>query len=78
MHHVTNDRLFCCAMDLILIHVRKDQTAMTPGQLYALERAARRERSLELARLLEAGARALKNAIVRVLHALKTRGMRHA
>ena len=51
---------------------------MTPAQLYALELAARRERSLAQARLLKAGARALKNAIVRAMNAFKLKGMRHA
>jgi hypothetical protein len=78
MHHVTNDRLFCSPAALILILVKKDKTTMTSGQLYALELAARRERSLAQARLLKAGAGALKSAIVRALHALKLKGMSHA
>jgi len=61
-----------------LLYVRKDEAAMTPSQLYALERAARRERSLERARLLRAGVRALKNGITRALHALNWKGLRHA
>ena len=51
---------------------------MTPGQFYALELAARRARSAEQARLLRAGARALKTGITRVLNALKWKGLRHA
>lgn len=78
MHHVTNDRLSCSAAALILILVKKDKTAMTPAQLYALELAARRERNRAIARLLKAGARALKSAIARALHAFKLKGMRHA
>lgn len=78
MHHVTNDRLFCGAPGPILLYVRKDEPAMTPAQLYALELAARRARNLELARLLNAGARALKNGIYRALHALRSKGLRHA
>lgn len=78
MHHVTNDRLSCSPAALILILVKKDKTTMTSGQLYALELAARRERSLAQARLLKAGASALKSAIVRALHALKLKGMSHA
>jgi hypothetical protein len=82
MHHVTNDRLSGCARDLILIVVKKDKTAMTPGQLYALELAARRARAEEQARLLRAAAqvtaRALKTGITRVLNALKLKGHSHA
>ena len=78
MHHVSIDRLFCGAPASILFLVKKDKTAMTPAQLYALELAARRERSLAQARLLKAGARALKNAIVRALNAFKLKGLGHA
>jgi hypothetical protein len=78
MHHVTNDRLSCSAAALILMLVKKDKTAMTSAQLYALELAARRERSLAQARLLKAGGHALKNAMVRALHAFKLKGMSHA
>ena len=51
---------------------------MTPGQLYALELAARRARSAEVARLLRAGAGAVKTGISRALVALKSKGLRHA
>jgi hypothetical protein len=78
MHHVTNDRLFYRVPDLTLIRVRKDETTMRPAQLYALEQAARRARSVEMARLLRAGARALKTGLQRVLHALKLKGLSHA
>jgi len=50
----------------------------TPEQLYALDLAARRARSAELARLLQAGARTAKTGISRVLNALKWKGLRHA
>ena len=82
MHHVTNDRLFCCVAALILNDVEKDKTTMTPAQLYALELAARRARSEEQGRLLRAAAqvaaRALKTGITRVLNALKLKGLSHA
>ena len=82
MHHVTNDRLSCGVAALILSNVKKDITAMTPGQLYALELAARRARSEEQARLLRAAARvtarALNTGITRVLNALKLKGHSHA
>jgi hypothetical protein len=82
MQHVRIHRLFYCAVALILIVVKKDKTTMTPGQLYALELAARRARSEEQARLLRAAAqvtaRALKSGIARVLNALKLKGLRHA
>ena len=78
MHHVTNDRLSGCVAALILNGVKKDKTTMTPGQLYALELAARRARAEEQARLLRAGARALTTGITRVLNALKLKGLSHA
>jgi hypothetical protein len=82
MHDVTIHRLFCGVAALILIVVKKDETTMTPGQLYALELAARRARSEEMARLLRAAAqvaaRSLKAGIRRVLHALKLKGFSHA
>jgi hypothetical protein len=61
-----------------LINVKKDRTTMTPGQLYALEIAARRARSEEMARLLLAGTRALKAGVRRVLNVLDPKGLRHA
>ena len=78
MHHVTNDRLSSGVAALILNGVKKDKTTMTPGQLYALELAARRARAEEQARLLRAGGRALKTGITRVLNALKLKGHSHA
>ena len=78
MQHVSIHRLLSGAPDLILIVVKKDKTTMTPGQLYALELAARRARAEEQARLLRAGARALKTGITRVLNALKLKGHSHA
>ena len=82
MHHVTNDRLSSGVAALILNDVKKDKTTMTPGQLYALELAARRARAEEQARLLRAAAqvaaRALKTGIARVVNALKLKGPSHA
>ena len=82
MHHVTNDRLSSCVAALILNGVKKDKTTMTPGQLYALELAARRARAEEQARLLraaaQAAARALTTGVTRVLNALKLKGPSHA
>ena len=78
MHHVTNDRLSSGVAALILNDVKKDKTTMTPGQLYALELAARRARAEEQARLLRAGALAVKTGITRVLNALKLKGHSHA
>lgn len=51
---------------------------MTPSQLYALELAARRARSVEIARLLQAGAGALKGGIARAMSMLKSKSLRHA
>ena len=82
MHHVTNDRLSSGVAALILNDVKKDKTTMTPGQLYALELAARRARAEEQARLLraaaQAAARALTTGVTRVLNALKLKGPSHA
>ena len=50
----------------------------TPDQLYALELAARRARSEEMARLVRAGERALRSGIARVATALSARKVRHA
>ena len=78
MQDVSIHRLFCSAPTLILLLVEKEKTTVTTVQLYALVQAARRERSLAQARLLKAGARALKNAMVRALHGFKLKGIRHA
>ena len=50
----------------------------TPEQLYALELAARRARNAEIARLFDAGLRALQAALHRAALALKVEGARHA
>ena len=50
----------------------------TPDELYALELAARRARSEEMARLVHAGARALRTGIARLAAALNAKGVRHA
>ena len=51
---------------------------VTPDQLYALEVAARRERSRVQAELLGAAAQAVKSGITRALSALKLKGFGHA
>jgi hypothetical protein len=57
----------------------KTRTALTAAELYALERAARRARSLEMARLTRAAARALSSFARRAVSAAPTRmGIRHA
>ena len=48
------------------------------SELYALEAAARRARSEEMARLFKVGARALKASISRAMLVFQTKGMRHA
>jgi hypothetical protein len=53
-------------------------STVTPDQLYALELAARRERSRELARLLVVAARAAKVALVRAAGAFSSKRLRHA
>lgn len=51
----------------------------TSAQLYALERAARRERSEEMGRLIGAAARAIKSSFARLVsNNGSTRGVRHA
>jgi len=49
----------------------------TQEQLYALERAARRQRSQEMGRLMAAAARAIKSAFGRVV-SNSGNGVRHA
>jgi hypothetical protein len=57
----------------------KTRTALTVAELYALERAARRARSQEIARLIRAGADALFSFARRAVSAAHTRrGIRHA
>jgi hypothetical protein len=57
----------------------KTRTALTAAELYALERAAHRARSQEVARLVSAGANALVSFARRVVSVLRTqRGVRHA
>jgi hypothetical protein len=50
----------------------------TSAELYALELAARRERSREMARLLSAAVRAVKARFARLFAAPGRKGMRHA
>ena len=50
----------------------------TPDELYALELAARRARSKEMARLVRAGAHALRAGIARFVAVLGAKGVRHA
>jgi len=57
----------------------KTRTALTAAELYALERAARRARSQEVARLIRAAAAALSSLARRAVSAARTRGgIRHA
>jgi hypothetical protein len=57
----------------------KTRTALTVAELYALERAARRARSQEMARLIRVAAHALSSFAKRALWAARTRGgIRHA
>jgi len=50
----------------------------TQDELYALELAARRARNEELARLVRAGARALRSGMARATAVLGAKGVRHA
>jgi hypothetical protein len=57
----------------------KTRTTLTVAELYALERAAHRARSQEVARLIRAGAGALLSLAKRAVSVAATRkGMRHA
>jgi len=57
----------------------KTGTSLTVAELYALERAARRARSQEVARLIRAAAGALSSLARRAVSAARTRGgIRHA
>jgi len=50
----------------------------TFDEMRALETAARRARAQEVARLLRAGAQALKSPLARAVEVLTPRGIRHA
>ena len=50
----------------------------TSAQLYALELAARRHRSEEMARLMAAAARSIKSRLSRLVSNEGTSGVRHA
>ena len=57
----------------------KTRTVLTAAELYALERAARRARSQEVARLMRVAAGALISFAARAISVLQTRrGVRHA
>jgi len=57
----------------------KTRTALTAAELYALERAARRARSQEVARLIRAAAGALSSLARRAVSTARTQGgIRHA
>jgi hypothetical protein len=49
----------------------------TPQELYALEREARRLRALEMARLVRAGAEALRRLYARIVTVRNAKGLRH-
>ena len=78
MQDVSFDRLSSCICGLILSFVRKEMTRErqanmkdfkypTAAELYALEQWAHRERSAALARMLVAGASAVKSFLARAL-----------
>jgi hypothetical protein len=78
MQDVSFDRLCSCVPGLIFTFVRKEMTGKrqtnmknfkypSPAELYALERWAHRERSNAMARLLVAGASAVKSFLARGL-----------
>ena len=50
----------------------------TTAQLYALEQEARRLRALEMARLLRAGANAVRALFARIVTVRNAKGLRHA
>jgi hypothetical protein len=50
----------------------------TPAELYALEREARRLRSVEMARLARAGAVKLRSLFARIVTVRNAKGLRHA
>lgn len=51
---------------------------LSPEELHALDLAARRARAAEIARLLWAGASALKSIVARAGRVLAERAVRHA
>ena len=79
MREVRIHRLFLQALAHIVTCMKKDLLNYpTSAELYALELAARRERSLQMARLMRAASRALKLRIARLFAASGRKGMRHA
>lgn len=49
-----------------------------PQELYALEQKARRLRALEMARLMRAGAEAVRSLFKRIVTVRNAKGLRHA
>lgn len=79
MREVRIDRLSPDAGDLILQGMEnREYRFPTPAELYAIERAARRMRAAEMARMLRSLVAALKGAAARVAAPSNAKGIRHA
>ena len=83
MQEVRIHRLSLRAVAPIVYLMKKDLFRYpTRAELYALEMAARRERAREVARLLRAGARAVKSTVkslvARLIAVPSWKGVRHA
>jgi hypothetical protein len=79
MREVRIDRLSRDAGDLILQGMEnREYRFPTSAELYAIERAARRMRAAEMARLLRSMAAALKSVVARVAAPSSAKGIRHA
>jgi hypothetical protein len=80
MRGVRFDRLRLRGCALIVNAMKKDLEYRLPtsAELYALEQLARRERSREIARLLRAGASAVKSLVKRAIAVPAAKGVRHA
>jgi hypothetical protein len=76
MHHMKNDRLFVAGAGLIFHCMKKAMFQLpTAEELYALEKRARRERSMHVAALLSL----LAGSLYRRVHsALTAKVVRHA
>ena len=75
MQGVRIDRLYWRCAGPIFQHLKnRELNTPTPEQLYALEQAARLERSREIARLMSRAIAAVKNFALRA----EPKGVRHA
>jgi hypothetical protein len=71
-------RRLCLRAPALILHGMKKGNVLTTEQLYALERAARRERARVVAELFASGVHALKALFKRAFSVLSAKVARHA